>query len=190
MSSAKTSTFAKTFNRLNSFLKEKGSLKDLGIINANFDIAGKHENETTTVDLLSHMEKSTNSLPQCVNLNDVTTENQQSEQMTIFYEGKVIVFDCISSDKAKNVMLAASRVSSNNQMQNRVQLASTSDCEGFGLREQMIIRGLEINGSDLPIARRASLHKFLAKRRDRGNVRVAPYELQNPSRTHKFDLNL
>ncbi|XP_035831923.1 uncharacterized protein LOC110932477 [Helianthus annuus] len=79
--------------------------------------------------------------------------------------------------------------------QNRIPLASTSisASEGFGFRYR-ILPGLQINESDLPIARRSSLHKFLSKRRDGANER-APYRLPNrlmaaPSLNHKFDLNL
>ncbi|KAJ0677424.1 putative transcription factor TIFY family [Helianthus annuus] len=118
--------------------------------------------------------------------------------MTIIYRGQVLVFDSISADKARDMMLAAAAAASSsfdNQIQNRIPLASTSNSasEGFGSRYRML-PGLQINGSDLPIARRSSLHKFLSKRRDRANER-APYRLPNrlmaaPSLNHKFDLNL
>ncbi|KAI3767128.1 hypothetical protein L2E82_17214 [Cichorium intybus] len=46
---------------------------------------------------------------------------------------------------------------------NRVQIASTSN--SLGLRH--ILPGLQVDGSDVPIARRVSLQKFLEKRKDR-----------------------
>lgn len=105
--------------------------------------------------------------------------------MTIFYGGKVSVFDHISSDKARDVMVLARGGNSAS--------TSNSPCEAFGTREQILL-GLQVNESDLPIARRASLYKFLAKRKDRATVR-APYQLHNPvtestSLKFKFDLNL
>ncbi|XP_076886127.1 protein TIFY 10B-like [Bidens hawaiensis] len=94
--------------------------------------------------------------------------------MTIFYKGQVAVFDNVSADKARDIILTAS------SYQN-----SHSPYEAF-----------EMNGSDLPIARRSSLHKFLAKRKERASER-APYQVRNRlmvdsslSLNHKFDLNL
>ncbi|KAM0020300.1 putative transcription factor TIFY family [Helianthus debilis subsp. tardiflorus] len=176
----------------------------------------------TTVDLLSKIEspvqtsekteKSINHLPQYVTIDSfckpddssnkavsgevVEPKEAKTAQMTIIYRGQVLVFDSISADKARDMMLAAAASSSfDNQLQNRIPLASTSNSasEGFGSGYRMLT-GLQMNGSDLPIARRSSLHKFLSKRRDRANER-APYRLPNrlmaaPSSNHKFDLNL
>ncbi|XP_035837087.1 protein TIFY 10a-like [Helianthus annuus] len=156
-------------------------------------------------------EKSINHLPQYVTVDSLPDDSSnkavsgevvelkeaKTAQMTIIYRGQVLVFDSISADKARDMMLAAAASSSSfdNQIQNRIPLASTSNSasEGFGPRYRML-PGLQINGSDLPIARRSSLHKFLSKRRDRANER-APYRLPNrlmaaPSSNHKFDLNL
>ncbi|KAJ0724683.1 putative transcription factor TIFY family [Helianthus annuus] len=220
------SSVAMTCNRLSSFLKDKASLRDIRI-NTTFDVKGKSESSSavtetnkTTVDLLSKIEspvnmsekteKSINHLPQYVTVDSFCKPDDSSNrvvsgevvepktaQMTIIYRGQVLVFDSISADKARDMMLAAAASSSSfdNQIQNRIPLASTSNSasEGFGLRYRMLPE-LQINGSDLPIARRSSLHKFLSKRRDRANER-APYRLPNrlmaaPSWNHKFDLNL
>ncbi|GKE95052.1 TIFY 10A-like protein [Tanacetum coccineum] len=94
--------------------------------------------------------------------------------MTIFYNGQVVVFDDVSEDRARDVFLAARgygpKLVHEADQPNHVQF----------LR----------NGLDLPIARRASLHKFLAKRKERAIAR-APYQLHNSStKEHKFDLNL
>ncbi|KAJ0677425.1 putative transcription factor TIFY family [Helianthus annuus] len=209
------SSFTMTYNRLSSLLKEKASLRDIRI-NTTSPVT---ETNKTTVDLLSKIEspvqmsekteKSINHLPQYVTVDSFCKPDDSSNrvvsgevvepktaQMTIIYRGQVLVFDCISADKARDMMLAAAASSSSfdNQIQNRIPLASTSNSasEGFGTRYRML-PGLQINGSDLPIARRSSLHKFLSKRRDRANER-APYRLPNrlmaaPSSNHKFDLN-
>ncbi|KAL8223602.1 hypothetical protein R6Q57_019077 [Mikania cordata] len=205
----KKSSFAMTCNRLSLFLKDKRSPRDFGT----FDLKGKpeisspaKEKNMTTVDLLSNMEfpvqtseqmeRSTTHLPRYVSLDsfckpdDSTNKSVSGElvtpadnvsntaQMTIFYRGKILVFDHVSADQARDLMLAASGASSDDQIQNRIQL-------------DQILRGLR---SDLPIARRSSLHKFLAKRKDRANER-APYQMRDrlvatASSNHEFDLNL
>ncbi|KAK9060534.1 hypothetical protein SSX86_021238 [Deinandra increscens subsp. villosa] len=180
------------------------------------------ETNRTTVDFLSNIEfpvqtsekteKSVNLLPQYVSLDSfckpdddsgnkaVTPTESKTANMTIFYRGEILVFDRISAEKARDLMLKASSASSSgNQIQNRIPLTSTSNSppnEAFGSQDQ-ILRGLQGNGSDLPIARRSSLHKFLAKRKERAIERGPYYQLPNnrlisaPSSSyHKFDLNV
>lgn len=95
------------------------------------------------------------------------------------------MFDDISTDKARDMMLAATGASSSSK-------TSNSTYEAFGSHGQ-ILPGLK--GLDLPIARRSSLYKFLEKRKDRA-IERAPYQLHNnrlmavASLNHDFDLNL
>ncbi|KAK1414215.1 hypothetical protein QVD17_29956 [Tagetes erecta] len=192
------SSFAMTCNRLSLFLKERGNIRDFGINDATFDIKGKTEipsptiqTDKTTVDLLSKIEssvqtsekhqkldKSINLIPQFVSVESfckaddstnksgsnelLTSTESNTAKMTIFYRGKVLVFDHISTKKARDMMLAA-------------KTGSHSPYEPFGPHDQ-ILPGL--NGLDLPIARRSSLHKFLSKRKDRA-IERAPYQLHN-----------
>ena len=140
-----------------------------------------------TVDLLSNMEDQGQKKVQTdksMNVGDLTNEatsarsvavsESKTSQMTIFYNGQVVVFDNISADKARDVFLAAR--SCGPSLVHEVDQPSHAQ----------FLR----NGLDLPIARRASLHKFLSKRKERAIAR-APYQLHYSSpKEHKFDLNL
>ncbi|PWA79373.1 ZIM-domain protein 2 [Artemisia annua] len=180
----KRSSVAQTCNQLSLFLKEKSCLKDL--INANFDDT-VNSTPRMTIDLLSNMEDQGQKKVQTdklMNVGDLTNEatsarsvavsETKTSQMTIFYNGQVVVFDNISADRARDVMLTAGSYGPN--------LVHEAD----QLNHAQFLR----NGLDLPIARRASLHKFLAKRKERAIAR-APYQLHDSSpKEHKFDLNL
>nr|KJB65335.1 hypothetical protein B456_010G090600 [Gossypium raimondii] len=122
----------------------------------------------------------------------------QTAQMTIFYGGQVIVFNDFPADKAKEIMLLAGKGSSQNNSFNPnpphinapfTSTIATSPVEsGIGVPPtpnfsttvtQECIRSAQrpIPG-DLPIARRASLHRFLEKRKDRMTT-SAPYQISN-----------
>ncbi|XP_076884470.1 protein TIFY 10B-like isoform X2 [Bidens hawaiensis] len=187
---AKKPTVAQTCNQLSLFLKEKGCLRDLhlGINNKSDDTA------KMTIDLLSnienpdqnngHIEKLMNLKPE-VTVNKANSGRSKPPQMTIFYNGQVIVFDDIPADRARDLMLAAG----NTETRVDVEFASHSTESNKRIDPVRV----EANGLDLPIARRASLHKFLAKRKDRATLR-APYPstaaggADKPE--HNFDLNL
>ncbi|KAG6385728.1 hypothetical protein SASPL_154606 [Salvia splendens] len=74
-------------------------------------------------------------------------------QMTIFYAGKVIVLNDIPAEKAKEI----------------INLATTNNYPAVSPL-----------GSDLPIARKNSLARFLEKRRDRV-AGAAPYQASKPA---------
>ncbi|EEF33214.1 protein TIFY 10B [Ricinus communis] len=106
-------------------------------------------------------------------------------QMTIFYGGQVMVFDDFPAEKAKEIIALASKGTSNTTngftTASAVEKANQSAIapppnkvrEGLQLRPQA-------DDSDLPIARRASLHRFFEKRKDRAAAK-APYQINNPS---------
>ncbi|KAI3773281.1 hypothetical protein L1987_47806 [Smallanthus sonchifolius] len=166
---------AQTCNQLSLFLKEKGCLR----INPKSD-----ESARMTFDLLSNMENPDQNNPRTEKLlNSLKPEavsGRSAAQMTFFYDGQVIVLDDIPADRATDVMLAAGDI-------NPSPAGKTEACPS----ESNHVR-VQANGLDLPIARRASLHKFLAKRKDRAAVR-APYPLPGAGafkQERNFDLNL
>lgn len=170
------------------------------------------QQEATTIDLLSNIDhqgekvskedKTVNPIPEYVILDssceidddativassskakEVISKPPKTAQMTIFYGGKVVVLDDVPADRARDMMLVAQNGSSNKKAEKQVdQLASTS-------KETITHAELRAKDSDLPIARRASLHKFLAKRKDRANVR-APYYNPNQNQNQNQNQNL
>ncbi|KAI3786217.1 hypothetical protein L1987_45352 [Smallanthus sonchifolius] len=185
------SKFLQTCNRLSLYLKEKGNIRDLNF--AKFDATGVSATSparATTVDLLSNIddpvpgEKSASVLPQYVILEsfceagDSAVAKPKTAQMTIFYQGQVLVLDDVPADRARDLMLMAN---------NGVDLASTS--------KAAIKAEVQGKDSDLPIARRASLHKFLAKRKDRATVNQPQNQSPGGSsfasgNERSFDLNM
>ncbi|KAI3455646.1 hypothetical protein Pfo_012309 [Paulownia fortunei] len=166
-----------------------------------------------------------------------TKEPNKTAQLTIFYSGRVLVFDDYPVDKARELMSIAKKASSQmsygilsdtiqEKLNPGVAVALTSSArEGLPPRphagcgkqpvgissntckektnpttreavasssrsEEQLSPQSEANGSDLPIARRSSLHRFLAKRKDRAAVR-GPYQNQeHPAHFSKGDEQL
>ncbi|GLJ10346.1 hypothetical protein SUGI_0126580 [Cryptomeria japonica] len=94
-------------------------------------------------------------------------QSRVSAQLTIFYGGTVNVYDDISADKAQAIML----------------LASSGNHGGFGSQsppEKSVSLAVYNQParkiSDLPIARKQSLQRFLEKRQDRRQAKT-PYAI-------------
>ncbi|KAJ6706224.1 PROTEIN TIFY 10A-LIKE [Salix purpurea] len=112
-------------------------------------------------------------------------------QMTIFYAGKVSVFNGFPADKAKEIMALATKGSS----------LSTDGCPSstpamVKVKSSNSVAALDSNKgqetlqlqsrphvSDVPHARRASLHRFFSKRKDRVAAR-SPYQMNDSAADH------
>lgn len=120
----------------------------------------------------------------------------QTAPLTIFYAGQVIVFNDFSAEKAKEVMNLASKGTANsftgftsnvilakNQTEIRSNIATITNQVPHPRKTttQEPIQSSPTPLTELPIARRASLHRFLEKRKDRVTSN-APYQLCDPAK--------
>ncbi|XP_038899482.1 protein TIFY 10B-like [Benincasa hispida] len=145
------------------------------------------------------------------------TPEPATAQMTIFYAGKVLVFDDFPNERAKEIMALADKGSrsstsatappaaiapsataapnrfcsalekpNSNSPTGEPNLVSKTQASVKPAPEQQLKPHTEAKkSSDLPIARRASLHRFLEKRKDRAVIR-APYQVnQQPEAASK-----
>ncbi|XP_010917442.1 protein TIFY 10a [Elaeis guineensis] len=124
----------------------------------------------------------------------MSSHNKEPEknQLTIFYAGKVLVFDNFPAEKVKDLMQMAMKESLTAQNlgfttpsstaarvdfshQTSPNIASTTGSQPVVLQNSMP-KPPQANASDMPIARRNSLHRFLEKRKDRISTK-APYQV-------------
>ncbi|KAF8097621.1 hypothetical protein N665_0285s0052 [Sinapis alba] len=107
----------------------------------------------------------------------------QSTPLTIFYGGQVMVFNNFPAEKAKQVIdLANHTAYTQNIAKNQKEIASiTTNPVPSPAKHIAAPEPIQTNTSslacELPIARRASLHRFLEKRKDRITSK-APYQIE------------
>ncbi|KAA8523349.1 hypothetical protein F0562_009772 [Nyssa sinensis] len=115
----------------------------------------------------------------------VNKSEPETAQMTIFYAGQVIVFNDFPAEKAKDIMLLASKAGASDSVQKPLESTNlvpsgSNVVPNFGnnLVQEHVQRPSQPIVSDLPIARKASLTRFLEKRKDRITAK-APYHTTN-----------
>ncbi|KAL8492562.1 hypothetical protein ACS0TY_023954 [Phlomoides rotata] len=152
------SNFSHTCSLLSQYLKEKGSFGDLTLgLNPTAESKGA---PTETMNLLSMIEKSgsrDHHAPPPVFSGEIQDSKPEvlTAPLTIFYGGQIIVFNDFPADKAKEIMSLARKSS------------AAESTAAFGVQDHLPRSVQPSLDTDLPIARKNSLARFLEKRRDR-----------------------
>ncbi|XP_027336107.1 protein TIFY 11B-like isoform X2 [Abrus precatorius] len=190
------SNFSQTCSLLSQFLKEKRGSGD-----STLGIAGKMEPRAGTKDLLTNLQNSEGALrlsasameflPQlvenpCIKKSNVRSPGPESPQLTIFYAGKMLVFDAFSPEKATEVMELATKLASDSSGTEETPPSAPVTTEKLTVSKvsqtnsasETPRSGNQAVGSDMRYPRRASLVKFLEKRKERVNAR-GPYQINN-----------
>ncbi|XP_039014659.1 protein TIFY 10A-like, partial [Hibiscus syriacus] len=219
--------FTQTCSLLSQYLKEKGSFGDLTLgMTCNVETNGAPEVVRPTMSLFPMDQmpcgniggprslKSMDLFPQQAGfslpdkapkrvdsvVNSCAAMEPRTAPMTIFYGGQVMVFNDFPAEKAKEIMLLATKCSSGNNFNLNPETNITSSMSGslnesgIGVlptsnvvpdHRNNVTRQESVQPSqqrpiagDLPIARRASLHRFLEKRKDRITSK-GPYQPSN-----------
>ncbi|KAK1377857.1 Jasmonate ZIM domain protein a [Heracleum sosnowskyi] len=154
------SSFSQTCSLLSQYLKERGSLGDLSL-GIGFESNGTTPPAAATMSLFPVTEKPGQGIP--------AKKLPENAQMTIFYGGQVVVFNDLPSEKAKEIMMLASKACSS------IKHPEVPDSPKVVVPNSLVkAHRPQPIVSDLPIARKASLTRFLEKRKDRITAR-APY---------------
>ncbi|OIV99710.1 hypothetical protein TanjilG_26048 [Lupinus angustifolius] len=144
-----------------------------------------------TMDLLSpptaYTPQTTKEVPTLINPSAFKSVDKEpkSAQLTIFYGGQVIVYDDFPANKVEEIMSLARK---------GISQSHNTSVYGHTLTQPSMIPNIVPANliqehphhapsapivCDLPIARKASLHRFLEKRKDRITAK-APYQTSNP----------
>ncbi|XP_004510528.1 jasmonate ZIM domain-containing protein 1 [Cicer arietinum] len=191
--------FSQTCSLLSQFLKEKRISGD-----STPGLFGKIKPKASTKDLLGNKQNSDgglrlnasamDSLPQlvenpCIKKSNIRSTNSETPQLTIFYAGKMLVFDAFRPEKATEIMELATKLASENS--SREENPTSAPITSEKLKDSKVPqpktaletpRENQVIGSDMRYPRRASLLKFLEKRKERVISR-GPYQINN----HKIE---
>ncbi|KAE8674164.1 Jasmonate-zim-domain protein 6, putative isoform 2 [Hibiscus syriacus] len=210
-------------NLLSQYLKEKRNIGEFSVgISSKSDAKGK---QAKTMNLLSSMaDSSGTSRPNLVasnvksayffpgsfgasgsmedNINRTVIRKPaaaetKNAQLTIFFNGQVVVYHDFPPEKVKEIMALANQGTSTTctgvNASDSIMEKSSSNVEKINIdipdlniasatantpAQDPMVERRNYGGSDLRIARRNSLHKFFEKRKDRAAART-PYLLNN-----------
>ncbi|XP_074288388.1 protein TIFY 10B-like [Silene latifolia] len=169
----KCNNVARTCNRFSRFLKERRSFGEVGFTSV---ITSPKVDQKKSLDLFPltssssnlNFEESTQHL--ALSRNSAKSKDEPEKtlgSMTIIYDGKVLVFDGLHDEMAQEIVSLASQ-----------SVATTPQCETSQRNNYTNTTHLTHALSDLPIARGASLLRFMEKRKDR-IAASAPYRVNN-----------
>nr|QZL14041.1 jasmonate ZIM-domain protein 2 [Mentha canadensis] len=157
------SNFSQTCNLLSQYLKEKGSFGELTL---GLTPTTEHKGAPTeTMNLLSVIENSGSENVQPAAA--VHGGKVETAPMTIFYGGQVMVFNDFPADMAKEIFTLASKSSAAFAPPRAAQSPAESASSVPNIAPPSFAPAPPSLDSDLPIARKNSLARFLEKRRDR-----------------------
>ncbi|KAJ0257229.1 Protein TIFY 11A [Hirschfeldia incana] len=207
------SNFARRCSLLSRYLKEKGSFGNinLGLVrkpNSDRVLSGnsyppvrqhKADSETKTLDVFQRVSKGESSSSSRGKANEYTNLSKSSEpgssQLTIFFGGQVLVYNEFPTDKAKEIMEVAKQAKPVTDINIKTQINVENNNDNKSNMVNLPDLNEPINSVDIinqqnhvveRIARRASLHRFFAKRKDRSVAR-APYQVnQNAGHHHDY----
>ncbi|CAH8381200.1 unnamed protein product [Eruca vesicaria subsp. sativa] len=206
------SNFTRKCSLLSRYLKEKGSFGhiDLGFVGkpvslpGNSDSLGKeitmHKADLGNKSLgffqkVSKGEPSPSSGGKANKDTNLSKSSEpESSQLTIFFGGQVLVYNQFPANKAKEIMEVAKQAKPvtdiNIQTQTKVENNNKNNMVLPDLNEPT--NSADINQQQQEqnqvverIARRASLHRFFAKRKDRAVTR-APYQVNQNADHHHY----
>ncbi|XP_071721444.1 protein TIFY 10A-like [Rutidosis leptorrhynchoides] len=153
--SCERSSFSQTCNLFSQYLKENGGFPDL-------TLGRRVLPSTATMNFIPMTETPRAAVPQPAAT--VPKQHEQSRSMTIVYNGQVMVFNDLGPEKVKEI----------------IKLAESGGSQKPSKPEEPL-KNTFVSSSDLPIARKASLARFLEKRKDRITSR-SPYQSQDVSK--------
>lgn len=174
------SSFNQTCNLFSQYLKEN-PFPDL-------TLGRRATSSSATMNLFPMAETPRAAVQQQITTAAQKQQDHQSRSMTIFYDGQVIVFNDLTPEKVKEIMMLAEKGVVSGQKP--TTFSSASVCipkpdepsnNKTGLQDSIHLRHPVASGSDLPIARKASLARFLEKRKDRITAR-SPYQTEGASK--------
>ncbi|RZR81036.1 hypothetical protein BHM03_00007192 [Ensete ventricosum] len=167
--------FSVTCRLLSQYLKEKGSFGSIGLELAPWPIHHQPQGDLSSspfilISWVTDYSLCNNQLRCCIGNHNKTFTlcccdyfiRTEKAQLTIFYCGKVLFFDDFPADKAEELLQMASKESIAAQ-----KIAFTAPSSSIGADCSSQLETAHANASDMPIARKNSLHRFLMKRKDR-----------------------